>query len=91
MAYGNRESVLIVQPAPRKSMVVALLLTFFFGPLGLLYSSMLGGLLLSVIELGFLLLTVLTFGLTVHLLTIPWIASMIWAAIAVYRRNTGLR
>ena len=91
MAYGNRESVLIVQSAPRKSMVVALLLTFFFGPLGLLYSSLMGTIVLSVIALALFLLTVLTFGLTVHLLTIPWIASMIWAAIAVYRRNTGLR
>ena len=68
-----------------KSMVIALLLTFFFGPLGLLYASITGGLVMIA-------LTVVVFVISFGLLTlVTWPVCMIWAAIAVSGYNGKLR
>lgn len=71
----------IVVVAKQKSVGVALLLTFFFGPLGLLYASVLGGVIMIVLSLiiGFL-----TLGLG---LIFTWLASLIWAVIALTQQN----
>ena len=59
----------------QKSVGTALLLTILFGPLGLLYVSVAGGLVLS-------LLSVLLFW-TVIVPVICWIAAVIWAAVGI--------
>ena len=69
----------------RKSMGVALILAFLFGPLGLLYASVAGGLILIV--LGFV-IGAATLGLA---LPIIWLASLVWAAIAVSSQNSKLQ
>jgi len=78
----NTTGPTIVAVGQKKSMVVALLLTFFFGPLGLLYATVSGGLILLVLTIiiGFF-----TLGLG---FIIGWIASMIWAVIAVNSNNS---
>ncbi len=66
----------------QKSMGVAILLTFFFGPLGLLYVSVAGGLILMFVGL---------IGLIIWpLLLLPWLGSIIWAIIAVSNQNAKL-
>ena len=65
-----------------KSVGAALVLTFLFGPLGLLYSSVLGGILLLVLSF---LVAVLTFGLG---LVVIWPVAMIWAAIAASNQHS---
>lgn len=67
-----------------KSMVVSLLLTFFFGPLGLLYSTISGGLIMMAISFVAALFTV---GMG---LIITWPICMIWGAIAVSNGNKKL-
>jgi hypothetical protein len=65
-----------------KSVGAALVLTFLFGPLGLLYVTVAGGLILlaAAIVLG-----ILTLGVA----DIPiWIASMIWGAIGASNRHS---
>jgi len=68
-----------------KSMVVALILTFLFGPLGLLYATVPGALILLVltIVIGFF-----TLGIG---FIVGWLASMIWAVISVNSNNSKIK
>ncbi len=68
----------------KKSMAVALILTFLFGPLGLLYATVPGALILLVLTLviGFF-----TLGIG---FIVGWLASMIWAAVSVNSYNAKL-
>ncbi len=65
----------------RKSVVLSLVLTFFFGPLGMLYSTVPGALIMLVL---YIVLGILTVGwalVAIHPL------AMIWGAIAADRAN----
>jgi hypothetical protein len=70
----------LVQP---KSVALALVLTFFFGPLGLFYSSVTGGIvmLIASVVIG---ATTLGFGLW-----LTWPACMVWGAIAASNANSA--
>jgi hypothetical protein len=67
--------------AGQKSAVVAFVLTFFFGPLGMLYSTIAGGLIM--LAVGFILVP-LTFGL---ILPIVWPIQLVWAVVAANNAN----
>jgi hypothetical protein len=69
-------------PVKDKSVGAALVLTFFFGPLGLLYASVLGAALLFVIGV---IVGVLTLGLG---LVFIWPVSMIWGALAASSKHS---
>ena len=70
-----------ISNASQRSVGVALLLTFLFGPLGMLYSTVVGALVMLV--LGFV-LGILTLGLW---FLVAWPIQMIWAGIAA--ANSG--
>lgn len=78
--YMPPPQVLLAQ----KSMPLALILTFFFGPLGLLYASVRDGLILICISIAVAFLT-LGFGLI-----FVWIGSMVWAYMDVEKYNRAL-
>lgn len=61
---------------PSKSVGVAFLLTFLFGPLGMLYSTVTGGLVMLVISV---ILSVLTLGFS---LIITWPVCIVWGCVA---------
>jgi hypothetical protein len=65
-----------------RSVGAALVLTFFFGPLGLLYVSVLGAILLTILAI---IVAVLTLGLGLVLI---WPVSMIWAALAASNQHS---
>jgi len=67
-----------------KSMGVSIILTILFGPLGMFYSTILGGIVMSIISL---VVGVLTFGMG---LIITWPICVIWAAIATNSYNIKL-
>lgn len=67
-----------------KSVGIAILLTVLFGPLGMLYSTVVGGLIMLVVTPIFAFIT-LGFGL---LLT--WPICIVWAALAVSSHNSKL-
>ncbi len=67
-----------------KSVGLALILTFFFGPLGMLYSTVAGALIMFVVTL---VATLFTFGLA---LIITWPICMIWGGLAAASHNTAL-
>ncbi len=74
---------------PTKSMGAGILLALFFGPLGLFYSSVWGGLIMLVLG-GVLAVVggVLTGGLgLIPILFLIGVVSVIWAAIAVNGHN----
>jgi hypothetical protein len=64
----------------KKSMGVAFILTFLFGPLGLLYSSVIGGIIMIVLTL--------ILGITTIIGVIPcWIICIIWGLVAASNHN----
>lgn len=71
----------VVRPA--KSVAVALVLTFFFGPLGMLYSTVSGALIMLAVLFfgGFLVFGLFWLGLW----PTAWVASMVWGAVAAAR------
>ncbi len=70
-----------VAAQPQKSVGVALLLTFFFGPFGMLYSTIAGGLIMLAANV---VLGTLTLGLFFF---ISWPIQMVWAAVAASNSN----
>lgn len=67
-----------------KSVGVALILTFLFGPLGMLYSTISGGIIMLVISI---IVGVVTLGFG---LLLTWPVCMIWAAVAANNHNQKL-
>lgn len=80
--YPQQPQMIITQ-AP-KSMGLALILTFLFGPLGLLYANVRDGLIMICISIAVAFLT-LGFGLI-----FVWIGSMVWAYMDVEKYNKAL-
>lgn len=76
-----------VAPQQQKSVGIALLLTFFFGPLGMLYSTVAGGLIMLGITV---LLAVATLGLSLLLWPVFLIVEMVWAAVAASNANKAI-
>lgn len=74
---------IIIAQSP-KNMGIALLLAFLFGPIGLCYSTVKGGIIMFVISIA---VALITFGLGV---LIMWIPCVIWAYIATDKYNKEL-
>jgi hypothetical protein len=74
------QQIVVVQGAG-KSTMVAVILSLFFGPLGMLYSTILGGVIMLIISIVVGLFT-LGFGLI-----FTWPICVIWAALAADRQN----
>jgi hypothetical protein len=65
-------------------MGIAIILTVLFGPLGMLYSTVIGGVIMLVASV---VLAVLTFGLG---LLVTWPICIVWGAVAVGSYNKSL-
>ena len=76
----NVQKIIVVQGAG-KSMAVAIILAILFGPLGMLYATVMGGVVMLVISLLAAIFT-LGFGLF-----ITWLICVIWAAVAANSHN----
>ncbi|GGH02210.1 hypothetical protein [Silvibacterium dinghuense] len=70
--------------ARTKSVALSLVLTFFLGPLGMLYSTIFGAIVMIVLSIP---LFILTLG---HAGFLIWPVSMIWGAWATHRYNQRL-
>lgn len=73
----------IIAKSP-KSVGIALILTLLFGPLGLLYSTVKGGLILIVVGA---VLGILTLGMA---FIVVWPISIVWSYFAVKKYNEAL-
>ena len=91
MPYYPQPVMPIMMPPPpmvvgqEKSVAAAIVLSIFFGPLGMLYSTVSGGLIMFFVG-GFV--TVITFGLAGLLV---WPGSVLWAALAANTHNVRIR
>lgn len=74
----------MIMIAPTKSVGIAMLLTIFFGPLGMFYSTVAGGITMMIVTI---LIALVTFGFGV---LVTWPICVIWAAIAANSHNTAL-
>ena len=83
MATENQNVNVVVTKSP-KSVGIAIALSLFFGPLGMFYSTVLGAIVMIIVNL---IVGLLTFGL-VLILTIP--SGVMWAAIAANSHNKQL-
>jgi hypothetical protein len=88
MPYQNQSQIQkpqMVIVKGEKSMGVTILLTFLFGPLGMLYSTITGGIVMFFLG-GLILLITLGFAIF-----IIWPICIIWAAVATsnYNKNLG--
>lgn len=81
-AAATRTNVVVV--GTKKSMTVGLVLTILFGPLGLLYASVLGGILMV---LATFVIGSATLGLGFLL---GWAGSILWAIIAIPMHNARI-
>lgn len=70
-----------VTDASTKSVGLAIVLAFFFGPLGMLYSTVTGALVMLVVNL---VVALLTFGLG---LVLTWPICVVWAAVSASTHN----
>ena len=73
-----------------KSMLISLLLTFFFGGLGIFYVSTLGGVICTVIEVALWIASFLTFGLGFIAVAIWHFFCFFFAAIKTNSHNKKL-
>lgn len=89
----------VVMLAPEKSVGIAFLLTFLFGPLGMLYSTVVGALVMLGIEaivtvVGWFLVAA-TFGLGLVILVpgyfLIWVACILWGCLAASGHNERSR
>ncbi|MBK7886744.1 MAG: TM2 domain-containing protein [Bacteroidetes bacterium] len=79
---GNASQSTIVTIQSQKSMTTALLLSFFFGPLGMLYSTITGALIMFLLSV---LAALFTFGIG---LFFTWPVCMVWAAVAARNKSS---
>jgi len=78
----NTESLRpVMVVTPTKSVGIAVLLAIFFGPLGMLYATVLGGIVMLIVSMLVALVT-LGFGLF-----LTWPICVVWAAIATNAYN----
>lgn len=77
---GNVQKVLVMD-AKSKSVLVAFLLAFFFGPLGMFYVTTSGAIIMMIVSLA---VGVITFGFG---LVVTWPICIIWACIAAGNHN----
>lgn len=82
----------VVNVAPPKSVGLAVLLTLLFGPLGMLYSTVSGAVVMfGVMLVGSVFVGAATLGLALPLwVTMVWMVSMIWGGVAA-SNQTGTR
>lgn len=90
MSDNSNTTINISIQRPAKSMALAVLLALFFGPLGLLYASISGGIIMMFVDLGILIASVLTLGLASGLFLVTQVVTIVWAVLAVQGRDKAV-
>ena len=85
MENSNESQKIVVVSSGEKSMVASILLSLVFGPLGLLYASVTGGIVMLLVSV---VVAIFTLGIGL-LITFP--ICIIWAVIATNTYNENIR
>jgi hypothetical protein len=75
------QSPAVAAAPPDKSVAAALVLTFLFGPLGLFYTSVMGGVVMSLIGI---VVAIFTLGIGLFLI---WPIVMVWSAVVAGQQH----
>ena len=81
---NSGKNVQIIVTRSTKSVGIGLLLTFIFGPIGMLYATVWGGFIMMVVNL---LIGIPTLGLG---LLLTWPIQLIWVAVSIRSYNRKL-
>ncbi len=76
-----------VRERPRKTLATALALAFFLGPIGLLYASIVGGVVMLIVCAVVLVPILLGVSINVSLYFPVWVVCVLWAGIAAHERS----
>ena len=80
-SQSERSQIILM---PQKSMGVTILLTILFGPLGMFYSTIIGGIVMLILSI---LIGIVTLGFGI---LVTWPICIIWAAVATNNHNNKL-
>lgn len=85
---NNQQYVVMRSP---KSLGIGLILTFFFGPIGLFYATISGAIIMLIIDAIFAVIGFLTLGYSL-IVTAPLVnlACMVWAYVKINSYNKAL-
>ncbi|MGC5258917.1 hypothetical protein ACPXCG_21460 [Gordonia sp. DT218] len=78
----------VVVVGSTKSVGLAFLLAFLFGPLGMLYSTVAGALIMICVSILAFFVSIFTLGVPIFFV---WVACIIWSCIAASNHNDTLR
>jgi len=81
MATQEPSNVNVNVISNQKSVLAAVLLTLFFGPLGMFYSTIIGGIVMLILSI---LVAIFTLGIG---FLITWPVCIIWAVISTNKHN----
>jgi len=73
-----------------KNTAIGVILTLAFGGLGVFYGSIIGGVVMSIIEVICVVITALTLGFGIILLIPAHIISLVWVVVSINRHNQQL-
>jgi hypothetical protein len=73
-----------------KNMALAVILTILFGGLGLFYASIVGGIVMTVLEIIIVIAGFVTVGIAWLLIPLLHIINLIWAIVAVKKHNARI-
>jgi len=86
----SAEGVQKVIVTPTKSVGLSMILTILFGPLGMFYSTIWGGIVMGIVHLFILVFAIFTFGLGYILFFFTWPICVLWGALAASSYNKKL-
>lgn len=73
-----------------KSSGLGVILSLFFGGLGLFYASVMGGIIMTIITVLVWILALVTFGIGLILVPVVHLICVIWAVVAIKNHNNRL-
>lgn len=82
----SRSDVNPIRERPGKPLLTAIALAFFFGPIGLAYSSLIGAAVMLVVSTAVLVPILLGLHINAVIFLPVWIVCIIWAAFAASER-----
>ncbi len=83
----SQTAVSPVRERPRKSLGTALALAFFLGPIGLLYASITGGVVMLIVCALVLVPILLGVSINVSIYFPVWVVCVLWAGVAAHERS----
>ena len=81
-----QEKTIVVQIQP-KNLAIAVILTLVFGPLGMFYATIPGGIVMGIINVLIMIISFLTLGIGSIFFLFTWPICLIWTILSVNAQN----